>query len=363
MTIDVDQLATFDPSAIPTRGSSERTPSTDDEIVASQGDRNDVLTRDAGYLRRRGFSEAEIDALLQVRNRERVEPPLPEAEVRTIAHSVASYEPDDDVPDVDTLITTLTKTAVEGVRFMTPTELTEAAGAELRYVVQPYVIERAITDVIAPAKEGKTRARNHIIRGAITGAPCFGYPPCDPTAVVLLTEEPIPALMEGLRAAGLAESTKLSVLTLYEARDADWPSMVLAAREEAQRIDAKLLVIDTAPAMAGIEGEQENQTGPTLAMLPAAPGRGGGRTRRADHSTHPQGRRQSRGGGPRQLGVGRRRGRHRPGVPSEGRQTHRPTARGHREVFGRPAGADCRTRLLRRPLSQGFVVVVVIGDV
>lgn len=57
------------------------------------GERNDVLTREAGRLRRRGMSEAEILATLGALNEGRCRPPLPDRDVERIARSVSRYEP------------------------------------------------------------------------------------------------------------------------------------------------------------------------------------------------------------------------------------------------------------------------------
>jgi putative DNA primase/helicase len=62
-----------------------------DEI--GQGRRNSTLASLAGTMRRRGASEAEILAALEVANGERCRPPLDDDEVRRIARSVARYQP------------------------------------------------------------------------------------------------------------------------------------------------------------------------------------------------------------------------------------------------------------------------------
>jgi hypothetical protein len=58
-----------------------------------EGARNETLFRRACALRGKGCSPAEIEALLQVANRERCEPPLDEAEVSRIAASAGRYKP------------------------------------------------------------------------------------------------------------------------------------------------------------------------------------------------------------------------------------------------------------------------------
>ena len=56
-------------------------------------ERNSTLASLAGTMRRRGFHEDAISAALLVTNRDRCKPPLDDADVRAIAHSVARYDP------------------------------------------------------------------------------------------------------------------------------------------------------------------------------------------------------------------------------------------------------------------------------
>lgn len=79
----------------PTRGTERR--AVDQRQAApvtgriADGGRNNTLTSIAGTMRRRGLSEAAIDAALQQVNAEQCDPPLPVAEVQAIAKSVAHY--------------------------------------------------------------------------------------------------------------------------------------------------------------------------------------------------------------------------------------------------------------------------------
>lgn len=61
----------------------------------ADGNRNDTLASLAGTMRWRGMGEAELFGALEVTNRLRCKPPLPEEEVRRICASVARYEPGD----------------------------------------------------------------------------------------------------------------------------------------------------------------------------------------------------------------------------------------------------------------------------
>ena len=66
-------------------------PVVEGDIPAHQ--RNSTLASLAGTMRRRGFHENAIAAALLVTNSDRCAPPLSDAEVRKIAHSISRYEP------------------------------------------------------------------------------------------------------------------------------------------------------------------------------------------------------------------------------------------------------------------------------
>ena len=65
-----------------------------DPMVIPNGSRNQTLARYAGWLRRCGLGAEEITASLLAINLRRCQPPLEAAEVRTIATSIARYDPD-----------------------------------------------------------------------------------------------------------------------------------------------------------------------------------------------------------------------------------------------------------------------------
>jgi putative DNA primase/helicase len=60
----------------------------------SEGQRNDFLASVAGALRRDGFGEQAISAVLEIENHQKCWPPLDCAEVARIAHSIARYQPE-----------------------------------------------------------------------------------------------------------------------------------------------------------------------------------------------------------------------------------------------------------------------------
>lgn len=68
--------------------------------IVVEGGRNDYLTKMAGAMRRKGFSEDAIFSALQIDNREKCIPPLSDGEVYQIAKSVTRYIAED-VPQVE----------------------------------------------------------------------------------------------------------------------------------------------------------------------------------------------------------------------------------------------------------------------
>jgi putative DNA primase/helicase len=79
----------------------------------AQGERNSTLTSIAGLLRSRGMSPDGILQVLRTENK-RCDPPLDEAELAKIAHSMARYEPDGESFNLTDLGNALRFVALEG---------------------------------------------------------------------------------------------------------------------------------------------------------------------------------------------------------------------------------------------------------
>ena len=234
-----------------------------------EGTRERMLCSILGAARRRGANQAELLALAEATNR-RCQPPLGDRDLARLTHSIAKYPPEEALIDYVKLFASVEPApaaAGPNLTFRTPADLATVGRVGLDYVLPPYLVAGAITDLIAPPKLGKTRLRNYWISCAIRGACCLGLPPTPPTPVILLTEETSSPLLEGLTDAGLLDTRDLHILTLFEGRDADWPAMVAAAQQQAVAVGARLLIIDTVPVLARLEGDTENSSGHTLAAL------------------------------------------------------------------------------------------------
>jgi hypothetical protein len=188
-----------------------------------------------------------------------------------MARSVARYAPEPDDLHVAELVASAPpagkKTPTDDLVFQTPVDLFATQRTHLDYVLAPYLIGDALTDFTGAAKAGKTRFRNYLIWCLVNGESCLGYPACEPSKIVLLTEEQGPALLEGLEAAGLTGTRDLHVMTRYAARAVDWPALVSAADAKATAVGARLLIVDTLPAVARLAGDAENSSGHALAAM------------------------------------------------------------------------------------------------
>jgi len=80
-----------DQSRARTKSKTETNAATNQNKKLRAGQRNTGLTSLAGTMRRRGMSQAAIEAALLAENRQRCNPPLSDAEVREIAASIARY--------------------------------------------------------------------------------------------------------------------------------------------------------------------------------------------------------------------------------------------------------------------------------
>jgi hypothetical protein len=104
------------------------------------------------------------------------------------------------------------------------------------------------------------------IRCVLDGDLCLGAT-ASQSSVVFLTEQPPVTIRGMLQNAGLLERDDLSVLCHCDVSTRSWPEIVRLADEEAMRIGAKLVVVDTLPQFAGLRGDAENNSGDALAVL------------------------------------------------------------------------------------------------
>lgn len=127
------------------------------------------------------------------------------------------------------------------------------------FVVEPYVVAGAVTELVAKIKTGKTTyALGEIVSQALGKGP-----------VVYLTEQPPASFRVALGRANLLESTNLFVLSFNDVMGMDWPGIARVAAQKCREVSAVLLVVDTLSHFAGLDEDSENAAGTaTTCMKP-----------------------------------------------------------------------------------------------
>lgn len=151
--------------------------------------------------------------------------------------------------------------------FCTPAELAQQITQSVEWIVPGIVAIGAITELDGKVKQaGKTTFSLAAIKAIVSGEPFLGKRTIK-TPVVYLTEEPPIPFREALERAGLLDCDSLFVLQWYKVAGQPWSKIAQLAREECTRRGAKLLVVDTLGQFTGIEGDDENNSGPALAAM------------------------------------------------------------------------------------------------
>lgn len=214
------------------RSSTERdsAPVAADGAVIPEGQRDNTLTREAGRLRRYGYSESEMLAALHAINSHRCQPPLDADQVEKIARSVGRYDPAHEfTPDSDEPASP------------EPFDLVAASVGDLIRTPPPprrwLVHERLPLDVVAllaaAGGTGKSMATLQLAVSMATGWPWFDMEISEPGAVLMVSAEDDRDEIH----------RRLSVVLEHYADDAD-PFAVDAFSEYHDRLQRRLFILD-----------------------------------------------------------------------------------------------------------------------
>ncbi len=144
-------------------------------------------------------------------------------------------------------------------KFISAADLASRAPEAVPWLVKPWVVLGGITMVSGKAKlAGKTTWTLHLVRAVLEGGEFLGEPATQ-GPVVYLTEERTSSFVAALRRAHLADHRDL-MIRKYRPGGV-WMEVVRDAVGEAQRIGARLIVVDTLPVFAGLAGDNENAAG------------------------------------------------------------------------------------------------------
>lgn len=140
--------------------------------------------------------------------------------------------------------------------FRTAADLAEEADAP-EFVVKPYILAGAVTELVAKIKAGKTTyVLGEIVRQAIQRGP-----------VVYLTEQPSTSFRVALERAGLLGAEHLHVLSFNAVVGMEWVAIAKIAAEKCHQIRAVLLVVDTLSHFSGLDGDSENDSGAAITCM------------------------------------------------------------------------------------------------
>jgi hypothetical protein len=155
---------------------------------------------------------------------------------------------------------------MNALTFRTPAEIRASAPPEPDWVLNGYAAGGCITAQAAPPKHGKTTLALAAADAVASEALSFLGRAINGGPVVIVSEETTVTLLHKLPI-----SERVSILTREAAwPKPPWPELLAAAVEEAVRIDARLLIIDTLPYWAGMAADKEKDAGAALAVMAPA---------------------------------------------------------------------------------------------
>lgn len=143
-----------------------------------------------------------------------------------------------------------------GNLFRTAADLAEESSVAT-FIVKPYVLAGAVTELVAKIKAGKTTyVLGEIVRSALSSG-----------AVVYLTEQPATSFRVALERAHLLGHESLYVLPFNAVIGMDWPAIAKIALDKCRETSAVLLVVDTLSHFCGLDGDSENDSGSAVTSM------------------------------------------------------------------------------------------------
>lgn len=128
-----------------------------------------------------------------------------------------------------------------------------------------YLAPGWVTLLAGQPKVGKSTLVHGLLGALAAGAPFLGASTL-PTAAVILSEEPIEGLSEKTARFG-GQDVHHAIENRMHLRTVPWADLVGSAVEHALSNDLGLIVVDTLAELAGIRGEEENDSGAILAAV------------------------------------------------------------------------------------------------
>jgi AAA domain/Primase C terminal 1 (PriCT-1) len=233
-----------------------------------EGTRNTTLASIAGSMRRRGMAEDEIAAALLKVN-ERCDPPLEEAEVRTVARSIARYQPRDDALRSGRQLAQGPATGEVGIL------LSEVQPERVDWLWTGRIPKGKLTVLDGDPGLGKSALTVDLAARVSAGLDLPDDTPCEAAGVVICSAEDglADTIRPRLDAAGGDPEKVLSLATVTDEegleRPISIPEDVPIIEEGIRRVEADLVIVD--PLMAffggGVDTYRDQSVRRALAAL------------------------------------------------------------------------------------------------
>lgn len=153
------------------------------------------------------------------------------------------------------------------LRFVTARELANETPLEVPWIARPWVAAGAATEIHGQIKTaGKTTFALHLCAAVVRGEAFLDIPTVQ-GPVIYLTEQGTTSFYEALSNAGLLDRDDFIILTWHQTYGVPWETVVAAAIRECRRRGARVLVVDTLPQFAALDGDKENKTGDALGTM------------------------------------------------------------------------------------------------
>ena len=167
------------------------------------------------------------------------------------------------VPEIPNSLSRNTHT----LNFLTAADIAASTPVDTLYIAKPWVPEGGLVEFSGKIKQGgKTTWVMAMSRKVLDGLPFMGEPTIK-TPVVYLTEQNRASLRAALARADLLNREDFYILAYKDAHGTSWPDVVEAAAQKCKEVGARVLVVDTVPQWAGLQGTSENDSGAALEAL------------------------------------------------------------------------------------------------
>lgn len=159
-----------------------------------------------------------------------------------------------------------TPTVIEGLVFHTAAGIAAMTPEEVDWAWRGYVAHGAITEIVGPPKLGKTTIVLGLVHAYVNQRHFLGrWTSGGP--VVVLSEQGPASLRGALTRMRLDDRDDVHILLYRDTRGHDWPDVIASTLGRCSEVGARLLVVDTLPAFAGLAGEDENSAGHALEAM------------------------------------------------------------------------------------------------